>query len=137
MRVENEVMLPGSGDEWVTKVSSGDEDEIDHQDEKEIVERINDQAHLEVLKEIRASDLVARNCVYVRFESESNGRGRPPRKPRLVELYSRKDGRFYSISEDGAYGIDDDASEIFGDTVDGSEAVKTFLERLRNLPNLK
>lgn len=102
--------------------------------EEAIIEQIHAEAHREVLREILATDLVARSCVYVHFVSCSNGRKRSARKPRKVELYSRKDGKFRSIKNGGAYGgLDKDATEILGDTVDPSEATQTFIERLRGL----
>lgn len=142
MNIERVVVLPTGDEEWITEVSSDDENELDCPDEipeniKEIIGMINYQAHLEVLEEVRVMDPVARNCDYRRFISKSNGRGRKERRARIIELlwYGKK---CIALKGDNVVGgIDGKATEIFGESVDPEMATQTLLKMVRGLHKLK
>ena len=133
MSVENEcvgeVPLEYERDTAIEEVSLGDWEEV--------IENYNRQVSREAMEEISASDPVAQECDYRRFISESNGRNRRRRKPRLVELLEYH-GKIYTLKGDNAYGkIDEIAADVLRDVVEEDKAVQVFLARLRGLSKWK
>lgn len=86
----------------------------------------------EGMREALENDPVAR-LHYVRFKSESAGRGRKRKHPKIVELIGWGRKKCFELKEDGSRGLDRMAEEVLRGIVPPDRTLDELIQRARAL----